>query len=500
MQNSINLFDCHPLFEDVQLKDVFEDGKTFVDCVPKERLEKISNQYLQQKDEPNFNLKEFVLTHFDLPPVFASGFTSDASKTIEEHIEQLWPVLTRQPDEKQGSLIPLPYPYIVPGGRFGEVYYWDSYFTMLGLRESGLHQLIENMIDNFAHLIHTVGYIPNGNRTYYIGRSQPPFFALMIQLLASIKGKEILTRYLPALETEYHFWMNGANDLGDDISVSKQVVRMPGGELLNRYFDENNTPRPESYKEDIALSHQSSQPAAQLYSHLRAGAASGWDYSSRWFKDGSSFETIHTTEVIPVDLNSLLFFMEQTIAEAFGISGDMAAEKKYLLLAEKRKAAIQKYCWNSETGYYCDFNLDTKKINVNITAAGLFPLFTKVATSEQAAKVEAATRKFLLKDGGIFTTTKNTGQQWDAPNGWAPLQWIAFIGLSNYGFSALATEIAERWTELNKKVFNETGKMMEKYNVENLDEPAGGGEYPGQDGFGWTNGVYLALKKKLSLS
>ncbi len=500
MENSINLFDCHPLFDAVQMNGVFEDGKTFVDCVPKEPLEKISAHYLVQKDQPNFNLKEFVLTHFDLPPVFASGFTSDASKTIEENIQQLWPVLTRQPDEKQGSLIPLPYPYIVPGGRFGEVYYWDSYFTMPGLKESGMLQLIENMIDNFAHLISTVGYIPNGNRTYYIGRSQPPFFALMIQLLAGIKGKEILMRYLPSLETEYHFWMKGAGELDDDTSVSKQVVRMPEGELLNRYFDENNMPRPESYKEDVELSHQSSQPAAQLYSHLRAGAASGWDYSSRWFKDGTSFATIHTTEIIPVDLNCLLFFIEQTIAEAFYISGDMAGEKKYLLLAEKRKTAIQKYCWNSETGFFCDYNLATKKVNSNITAAGLFPLFVKITNSEQAAKVEAATRQFLLKDGGIVTTTKNTGQQWDAPNGWAPLQWIAYIGLNNYNHEALANKIAHCWVKLNEKVFNDTGKMMEKYNVENLDVPAGGGEYPGQDGFGWTNGVYLALKKKLSLS
>ena len=114
---------------------------------------------------------------------------------------------------------------------------------------------------------------------------------------------------------------------------------------------------------------------------------------------------------------------------------------------------------------------------------------------QQADAVEANTRTYLLKNGGLVTTTNNTGQQWDAPNGWAPLQWIAITGLSNYGKNALAKDIAGRWLLLNEKVYAATGKLMEKYNVEDLTKESGGGEYSSQDGFGWTNGVYLVLKK-----
>lgn len=145
--------------------------------------------------------------------------------------------------------------------------------------------------------------------------------------------------------------------------------------------------------------------------------------------------------------------------------------------------------------FFFDYNTVTKKQNNNITAAGLFPLFVNIATTVQAVGVEATTRKFLLKSGGIVTTTQHTGQQWDAPNGWAPLQWISVAGLRNYSKNELAKEIAINWLSLNEKVYAATGKMMEKYNVEDLTKEAGGGEYQSQDGFGWTNGVYLAFKK-----
>jgi len=200
---------------------------------------------------------------------------------------------------------------------------------------------------------------------------------------------------------------------------------------------------------------------------------------------------------VPVDLNCLLCTLEQTIAKANVIFGDTKTANDFEIKVAKRIAAIQRYCWNNEQQFFCDYNLVNQQQQSNITAAGLFPLFIKIATGDQAAAVATLTRKYLLKDGGLVTTTTNTGQQWDAPNGWAPLQWVAFTGLNNYGHNELAIEIAQRWLSLNEKVFHETGKMMEKYNVEDINEPAGGGEYPGQDGFGWTNGVYLAMNATL---
>ena len=229
-----NLFDCHPLFEDVQMNHVFEDGKTFVDCLPKNEIRIILQQYLEQKDLPLFNLKEFVLTHFDLPQEFADNFKSDVHQSLDHHIRQLWSVLTRQPNEQKGSLIALPHPFIVPGGRFREIYYWDSYFTMLGLHLHGQVKMIENMVDNFAYLIQTVGHIPNGNRTYYLSRSQPPYFALMVELLANAKNDgNIYVKYLPVLQKEYDFWQSGAKN---SVGANLRTVKLEGGEDTKPLF------------------------------------------------------------------------------------------------------------------------------------------------------------------------------------------------------------------------------------------------------------------------
>ncbi|MBL7740882.1 MAG: alpha,alpha-trehalase TreF [Chitinophagaceae bacterium] len=485
-----------PLFEDVQMSRVFDDGKIFVDCMARFPEEEIQKRYLLLKDRPGFNLKTFVLENFELPVPHSNHYHSDTGRPVEENIETLWNVLTRQPDTRGGSLIPLPWAYIVPGGRFGEIYYWDSYFTMLGLEVSGQYTMLENMVKNFSYLIDTLGYIPNGNRSYFIGRSQPPFYSLMIQLLAGVKGKNILITYLQEMEKEYRFWMKGAGELTETNSASGHVIRMPGGEIMNRYWDEHNTPRPESYREDVELALLTEQRPMDLYRHLRAGAESGWDYSCRWFKDVHSFASIHTTDIVPVDLNCLLWHLEKTIAEAYRLKEDDPKAERYSSLAEKRKDAIQKYCWNAARGFYTDYDAAGNTHKEILTLAGLAPLVFNLADEQQAKSCADIIKEHFLKDGGVVTTLETTGQQWDAPNGWAPLQWMTITGLENYGHHSLAADIARRWIQLNKDVFKRTGKLMEKYNIVDTHLEAGGGEYEGQDGFGWTNGVLLALMRK----
>jgi alpha,alpha-trehalase len=492
----MEIFEINPLFNDVQMQKIFPDGKTFVDCIPKKDLRQIAAEYEEQKTKPAFNLKEFVGSNFDLPFIPQTRFTGNQTKTVVEHIESLWPVLTRQPDEKRGSLIPLPHSYIVPGGRFGEIYYWDSYFTMLGLHVSARHEMIESMVKNFTHLINEVGFIPNGNRTYYLGRSQPPFYSLMVKLLAEIRGEQVLLEYLPALEKEYKFWMKGSETLNDESKAAFHVVRMPDGELMNRFWDTNETPRPESYREDVGLAHQSKQNANTLYRNLRAGAESGWDYSSRWFADGKSFDTIHTSDIIPVDLNCLLFHLEQTLAKAYGVNNENNKSKQYSAFAEKRKQAILKYFWDEQLRFYLDYDLATGKQTASYSLAAVSPLYFNIAKAEHATGVAVVIKEKFLQSGGVVTTLENTGQQWDYPNGWAPLQWMTIVGLENYGFNDLAKNIAQRWIKLNDDVYKRSGKLMEKYNVVDTHLEAGGGEYEGQDGFGWTNGVLLALIKK----
>src|SRR5438034_178462 len=197
--------DLGTLFHDVQLSGLLTDSKTLADARPRLAPAEITARYGSARGAPQF----------DLPRPVGEGFRSDTSQTMEQHIRALWPVLTRPPDtaDARSSLIPLPNPYVVPGGRFREVYYWDSYFTMHGLIESGRTDLVKSMLDNFAHLIVTVGHIPNGNRTYYLSRSQPPFFAAMVGLYARATDTAHAVQYLEALEAEHAFWMNGAERL-----------------------------------------------------------------------------------------------------------------------------------------------------------------------------------------------------------------------------------------------------------------------------------------------
>ncbi len=496
------------LFTDVQLAKIFADGKTFVDCTPKRAVKDIMYDYGMMKGS-SFNLKKFVDDNFNIPPAPPAFNYVAKEPQAAAHIKNLWSVLKRAADKttEGSSLLPLPNAYIVPGGRFREIYYWDSYFTMLGLKESGETAMIENMIKNFAYLIDTYGHIPNGNRSYYLSRSQPPFFSMMVELLAGIKGNAVYKTYLPQLEKEYNYWM-------DKTAATKHTVKMPDGSILNRYYDRDDVPRQESFKEDYELSEAAAnelamrikmsspealqkildETKANVNRHLRSGAESGWDFSSRWFADEKNISTIQTTDIIPVDLNCLLYNLEMVIAKAQNLKRSELLSNKYKNLAAKRKAAILKYCWNTRKNFFCDYNFISKTQNDIITAAGFFPLFVKIAAMPQAYGVNKTAATFLLKPGGIVTTTNNTGQQWDAPNGWAPLQWVAVTALNNYGFSKDAKTIASRWLAVNDKVYAATGKMMEKYNVEDLSKEAGGGEYPSQDGFGWSNGVYLALK------
>ncbi|MBN9296958.1 MAG: alpha,alpha-trehalase TreA [Filimonas sp.] len=481
------------LFRDVQMNRIFRDGKTFVDCVPKSDPKEIVQSYKDIKSNRaiRFSLKEFVAGNFTEPPASADNYTSDKAQPVTTHITQLWEKLKRSPDKpaKGSSLLPLPYPYIVPGGRFREVYYWDSYFTMLGLQESGEDALLENIVNNFTYMIQQYGHIPNGNRSYYLSRSQPPYFALMVDLLAEKKGQQVYAQYQMALQREYNYWM-------DKRGGAKHVVRMPDGSVLNRYYDLDDVPRQESYYEDSMLTIGYSGSAKTLYRNLRSGAESGWDFSTRWFADGSHLNTIQTTNLVPVDLNALLYHLEMTLSKAYKSSGNLLQSNLYAQIANKRKNAINKYLYNPADGWYYDYVTSTKQLSNEMTIAGITPYFFMIPPKATSARAIKVVEDKFLKAGGVVTTLKNSGQQWDAPNGWAPLQWITIIGLENYGANDLAKKIADRWIQLNIKVYKATGKLVEKYNVEDVNVEAGGGEYPAQDGFGWTNGVLLKLMNK----
>lgn len=482
------------LFVQVQTLQVFPDSKTFADAVPRRMPSAIMAAYRREQPADRDALRRFVLREFVLPSTPAP--IKIPPLPLRAHIAALWPHLTRQPlvAPRDGSALSLPYRYVVPGGRFREIYYWDSYFTMLGLVRDGHLADATAMVDNFADMLRRYGHVPNGSRSYYLSRSQPPFLYLMVGLLSADKPAAY-ARYLDALRTEHRFWMAGATSLHPG-TASEHVVRLKDGALLNRYWDSRSTPREEAYVEDIRLAATAQRPPAAVYRDIRAAAESGWDFSSRWFADGRRFATIRTTSLAPVDLNSLMFGMEQAISAGCARQRDHACERAFAQQAARRARAIAGHLWNPAVGVYEDLNWQSDSRTGQVTAATLMPLFVGLATPDEAKQVAATVTARLLRPGGLATTTRATQQQWDEPNGWAPLQWIAVAGLDRYGERDLAQTIAIRWVTTVSGVFACTGRLVEKYDVD-TGSAGGGGEYPVQDGFGWTNGVTRALLDRL---
>jgi alpha,alpha-trehalase len=491
--------DLGRLFHDVQLARVYPDSKTLVDARPRFAPAEIVSRYAAAAAAGPVDLKAFVERNFEAPRPAGEGVAADTTQSMEDHIKALWPALTRAADvaDPRSSLIPLPRAYVVPGGRFREVYYWDSYFTMQGLVQSGRTDLVKNMLDNFAHLILTVGHMPNANRTYYLGRSQPPYFAAMVGLYATATDSAQALPYLEALEAEHAFWMDGAARL-EPGQAYRRVVRLRGGALLNRYWDDKPEPRPESYREDYLLAQ--SVPESQreaLYRNIRASAESGWDFSSRWMRDPKDLRTLETTDIAPVDLNALLYHAERTIAALRalrGRTGDGVVAGQYLRMAEDRRLALLAASYDPGQGFFFDVRWRSgERVTDRPTLAAAAPLYFGLATPEQGRAVADRLQRDFLKPGGFVTTQIASGQQWDAPNGWPPLQWLAIQGVSRYGRGDIAADARNRWLALNRRTYRVTGKMTEKYDVMDLSKRAGGGEYPTQDGFGWTNGVALGL-------
>jgi alpha,alpha-trehalase len=485
------------LFVDVQMGRIFKDGKSFVDATPKRfSPDEIRAAYERQRTFTWFSLSDFARQHFHVPH---HEVPAGPRLSIRDHVRALWPLLVRQSPahadaDKSATLLTLPHPYVVPGGRFRELYYWDSYFTMLGLMTDGCHQLAEAMLANFASLIDRYGFVPNSSRTYMLTRSQPPLFFKMVESVVGGSAAEAFARYLPQLVQEHAFWMDGETELAAG-QASSRVVRLQDGTLLNRYWDERAEPREESYREDVVTARagrQESRSLEQIYRDLRAGAESGWDFSSRWCADPDRIETIETTSILPVDLNALLWGLEQAIAKGATQAGDHGLAAAYASRAEDRAAAMNRLMWHQELGHFVDFHWARGEPRHHVTAAALVPLFVRLATPAQADATERLACGGLLAKNGLMTTLRRTGQQWDAPNGWAPLQWMGAVGLARYGHKQAAREIASRWCAAVHRVYLDSGRLLEKYDVME-DKPGGGGEYETQDGFGWTNGVYAAF-------
>ncbi|MBX3428308.1 MAG: alpha,alpha-trehalase TreF [Hyphomonadaceae bacterium] len=483
------------LFAAVAVMDIVP-AKDWADANPRRPVAEIVAAYRNEAPSSATELLGFVNTWFDLPGEVTAMCEG---ATVEAHIEETWAALIRPPlpTRSADSFLPLPYASIAPGGRFRECYYWDTYFTLLGLRDRP--EIILAAANNCRWQIERYGFVPNANRTYYLTRSQPPLFFKIVELLASVAGEQVVPNYLPALIQEHGFWMDGAASLAA-VGAHRRVVRLPNGALLNRYWDDSDCPREEAYHPDVELASVApNRVNTDIHREVRAACESGWDFSSRWLARQGELSSAITSSILPADLNSMLYGLEVFIAAGLARQGDTERAADYDAKAAARREAMCTYLWSEALGAFDDFDWTEGQLRGALSAAVTAPLFFGVSTPEQARATATLVESELLAAGGILTTIEQTGMQWDAPNGWAPMQWFAVEGLSRYGFIALADEIRKRWVRVVEQVFRHTGRLVEKYDVLTMC-PGGGGEYALQDGFGWTNGVtkafYEALRAK----
>jgi alpha,alpha-trehalase len=507
------------LFRDVQMSRVFTNSKQFADSEPKLAPEDIVNKYrllkdsllkgvprrLRKKGIPVDAIRQFVAEYFETTPSMNdSSLRGDTSANLEIVIKNLWKSMTYSlPVTKKGSsLIALPHPYVGMGSYLNEMHYWQSYFVMLGLEVSGEEQLLEHMVNNFAYLIDAFGHIPATNRTYSLSFSEPPFFSLMIDLLADIKGDSIYLKYLPYLEKEYLFWMDGADSIKKNTGY-KRVVKFDDGTVLNRYGDGLEMPREEFYQEDLQFAENINRAKKDYWLSMRAAYESGWFLSSRWLEDIQKAESVKTSNLLPVDLNSLLLHLEVTLRNIYRRKGET---QKVLFYAERilnREVKMDFLFWNKDLAFYCDYDMEKKQASEKLTLAGVFPLLLKdryrKIDPERVENMVEVLKSHLLFEGGARNTTLTAAQPfWDAPYGSAPLQWALITALENYGYHSLAEKIALDWVNLNLDVYSQIGRLLNHYDVVNTKLKYDFNTQPPTD-MACGNGLFLYLVTKYKM-
>jgi alpha,alpha-trehalase len=408
-------------------------------------------------------------------------------------------------DAREHGLLYLPRPYVVPGGRFNEMYGWDSYFILVGLLRGGEIALARDMTENVLYEIAHYGTILNANRTYYLTRSQPPFLtAMLLGVYERTRDRAWLRRAVPAIERYYRYW-----------TEEPHLVPEAG---LSRYFDLGEGPAPEvvaaerdadgrthydrvreyyrthdvaDYDEALYYDAARDRLTALFYKGDRSMRESGFDPSNRF--GPFSVDIIHH---VPVCLNSLLYRMEVESARIMTELGDRRAAEVWRARAEARRERVNRLLWDPEAGLYLDYDFRTGRRRRYTFATTFYPLWVGLATREQAARVRTSLAR-LEAPGGLRTSTEVTGSQWDAPFGWAPLQMIAVQGLRRYGYHEDADRLAAKFLALVTKEFEEHQAILEKYDVERLESDVSEGIRFGyasnEIGFGWTNGVVLEL-------
>ncbi|KAI0136388.1 glycoside hydrolase family 37 protein [Xylariales sp. AK1849] len=580
------------ILKQIELAQPFSDSKTFVDLPTLRPLEEVIAAFdkLSKPLSNNTELNDFLSTYFgqagselttiptdqlETDPIFLDKIEDSDIKEFTQKVIDIWPDLTRKyigAGNCTGcvdSFLPLNRTFVVAGGRFREPYYWDSFWILLGLIRTGgsFTEISSNIIENFLDFVEEYGFVPNGARLYYLDRSQPPVLAQMVKTYVEYTNdSSILERAVPLLIKEHDFWMQ-----------NRTVEITSGGNsyTLNHYNVQNNQPRPESFREDYISANNHSYYAtsgiiypetkalndsekAALYANLASGAESGWDYSSRWLSTPSDaandvyfpLRSLNVINTVSVDLNSILYANEITIADYLDASGNETGATSFRELAQSRSEAMYALMWNDKYSSYFDYNLTSKSQNLYIPAdddttdaqkgdapegyqiffniAQYYPFWLGAAPPQLknnplAVKIAFQRVADLLseKSGAIAASNFQTGQQWDQPNVWPPLMYVLMKGLLNtpatFGeddpywveTQDLALSLAQRFLDSTFCTWRATGGstddepqlqgfgsdddgiMFEKYGDNSTNAVGGGGEYTVVEGFGWTNGALI---------
>jgi alpha,alpha-trehalase len=412
--------------------------------------------------------------------------------------------------EKPGRLY-LPYPYIVPGGRFNEMYGWDSFFIQLGLLNSGKKDAAKGLVENLLYEIEHYGKVLNANHSYFLSRSHPPFVSSMV-LLQYEQNKDPfwLKKCFAPLEKYHNFWCSPPR-MTEITGLSRYFdpIAKPAPEVLTSEVDAMGRTHYERVKNHLAeqnipandlavlFDSEKEEPTDQFYIRDRSMRESGFDPS---FVFGPF--NLDIIEYNPVCLNCLLFKMEEDLAKICLELDDQPGYIKWKSLANERREKINRFLWDEEHGLFLNYHVEKQQTNPYLFGTIFYPLWTKVATAAQAERI-VSHLPYLERNGGLMASMHYSGCQWDAPFGWAPLQWIAVQGLKNYRYEMEAARISKAFLSLVLKEFARTGKIFEKYDVENCSSEASPhlrfGYQTNEEGFGWTNGVFLDLLKDCSL-
>ncbi|KAG6815928.1 hypothetical protein H0H87_010115 [Tephrocybe sp. NHM501043] len=569
------IFCAGDVLQTVNLAHLFPDDKTFADKPTSKPSQEVladfknissSTTYGEIVDfvETNFQgegleLEALSLANFKADPAFLNNVTAPIVKAFSKTVHGYWTQLIRGTNESrlctggskgcESSLIPLNHTFVVPGGRFREQYYWDSFWIVEGLIESELYDIVNATLQNFMDELDNFGFIPNGGRIYYLNRSQPPLFIQMLSRYVTASGdRSILKRALPLAEKELKWWDDNRSV---QVSSASNVTHK-----LYHYSVTNTAPRPESYRTDYVTANEpntlNETQRSALYAELASGAETGWDYTVRWFvptADGSNdgLRSLDVRNTIAVDLNN----KNHAILADLYRSNDKTAASTHRDAAAALRAGVLDLLWDPVKLAFYDYNIGTKSRNSLFSAAHFYPLWSGIVPPELLSSSDKAFGYFsslnlvLNRYNGTFPSTFiDSGLQWDAPNTWPPHQYIALQALralpSNVTSGAAPTPSGNQstfnlvpngqlgieesqlpvqplYTDANGKVINGTtlgpssdvsrlngtvvnggnatdgegwGNALQR-ELANRYMASRGGEYTVQAGFGWTNGVVL---------